>query len=109
MAMQLVQQLQLHSQKSGVLYVRSYTTRKVVSEARLYPIYEAAADDKGGVLQEWACGAGSWNRGDRCIGTSINIESVVYVVHTDRPYGLTGFAQQSRRCGRYKPQESTTT
>ncbi len=34
------------------------------------------------------------------LGTGINIEGIVYVIHIDRPYGLTSFVQQSRRGGR---------
>ena len=45
-----VQQLQLACQKQGVVYVRSYTTGKVMSEALDCPFYKAKADDKGEIL-----------------------------------------------------------
>jgi superfamily II DNA helicase RecQ len=34
------------------------------------------------------------------LGIGINIEGIIYVVHIDRPYGLTSFVQQSRQGGR---------
>ena len=34
------------------------------------------------------------------LGTGINIEGIIYVIHVDRPYGLTSFLQQSGRGGR---------
>jgi superfamily II DNA helicase RecQ len=34
------------------------------------------------------------------LGTGINIEDIVFVVHINRLYGLTSFAQQSGRGGR---------
>jgi superfamily II DNA helicase RecQ len=36
----------------------------------------------------------------RALGTGINIDGIIYVIHVGRPYGLTSFAQQSRRGGR---------
>jgi superfamily II DNA helicase RecQ len=51
-ATQFVQQLQLPSQERGVVYVRSYTTRKIMSEVLGCPFYRAKADYKGEVLQE---------------------------------------------------------
>jgi superfamily II DNA helicase RecQ len=99
-ATQFVQQLQLPHQKRGVVYVRSYTTGKVMSEALGCPFYRAKADDKGETLQEWIQGAGGWIVATGALGTGINIEGIVYVVHVDRPYGLTSFMQQSGRGGR---------
>lgn len=34
------------------------------------------------------------------LGTGINIEGIAYVVHVDRPYGLTSIVQPSGRGGR---------
>ena len=34
------------------------------------------------------------------LGTGINIEGIIYVIHVDRLYGLTSFLQQSGRRGR---------
>jgi ATP-dependent DNA helicase RecQ len=99
-ASRFVQQLQLASQKRGVVYVRSYTTGKVMSEALNCAFYKAKADDKGEVLQEWIKGGGGWIVATGALGTGINIEGIVYVVHVDRPYGLTSFIQQSGRGGR---------
>jgi superfamily II DNA helicase RecQ len=99
-ATQFVQQLQLPRQERGVVYVRSYTTGKIISEALGCPFYRAKADDKGEVLQEWIHGPRGWIVATGALGTGINIEGIVYVVHVDRPYGLTSFVQQSGRGGR---------
>jgi superfamily II DNA helicase RecQ len=90
-ASRFVQQLQLASQKRGVVYVQSYTTGKVISEALNCAFYKAKADDKGEVLQEWIKGGGGWIVATRALGTGINIKGIVYVVHVDQPYGLTSF------------------
>lgn len=99
-AMRFIQELQLPSQKRGVAYVRSYKTGEVVSEALNCPFYRAKADDKGEVLQEWTRGPGGWVVATGALGTGINIEGIIHVVHIDRPYGLTSFMQQSGRGGR---------
>jgi superfamily II DNA helicase RecQ len=99
-ASQFVQQLQLASQKREVVYVRSYTTSKVISEALNYAFYKAKADDKGEVLQEWIKGGRGWIIATRALRTGINIKGIVYVVHVDRLYRLTSFIQQSGRRGR---------
>jgi superfamily II DNA helicase RecQ len=100
MAMRIVQGLQLPKNKRGVVYVRSYTTGKIMSEALDCPFYKARADDKGAVLQEWIDGGGGWIVATGALGTGINIEGIVYVIHVDWPYGLTSFVQQSGRGGR---------
>jgi superfamily II DNA helicase RecQ len=95
-----VQQLSLPRGKRGVVYVRSYTTGTIISTALQCPFYKACADDKGALLQEWVQGPGGWIVATSALGTGINIEGIVYIVHVDRPYGLTSFAQQSGRGGR---------
>jgi superfamily II DNA or RNA helicase len=99
-ATQIVQGLQLPPGKRGVVYVRSYATGDVMSEALDCPFYKARADNKGAVLQEWMQGGGGWIVATGALGTGVNIEGIVYVVHVDWPYGLTSFAQQSGRGGR---------
>src|ERR1035438_8279236 len=94
------QQLELPEGKRGVVYVRSYATGQVVSEALKCAFYRARADDKGEVLQAWVGGAGGWIVATGALGTGINIEGIIYIVHIDRPYGLTSFVQQSGRGGR---------
>jgi len=95
-----VQQLSLPTGKRGVVYVRSYTTGTIISTALQCPFYKACADDKGALLQEWSQGPGGWIVATGALGTGINIEGIVYIVHVDRPYGLTSFVQQSGRGGR---------
>lgn len=84
----------------GVVYVRSYGTGDVVSSALECPFYKAHADHKSEVLEQWATGPGGWIVATGALGTGIDISGVSYVVHIDRPYGLTSFAQQSGRGGR---------
>jgi superfamily II DNA helicase RecQ len=98
-AIQFVQQLHLPSQKKGVIYVRDYATGRRISEALHCPFYKAKADDKAEVLEEWKRLRG-WIVATGALGTGINIEGIIYVIHVDRPYGLTSFLQQSGRGGR---------
>jgi superfamily II DNA helicase RecQ len=99
MATQFVQQLQLPNRKRGVTYVRDYQTGRIISEALQCPFYNATADDKVEVLEEWKR-MGGWIVATGALGTGINIEGIIYVIHVDRPYGLTSFVQQSGRGGR---------
>ena len=41
-----------------------------------------------------------WIVATGALGTGINIEDIIFVVHIDRLYGLTSFAQQSSRGGK---------
>jgi superfamily II DNA helicase RecQ len=99
-ATEFVQQLQLPKGKRGVIYIRSYATGNVTSTAIQCPFYKAQADDKGELLQQWVQGPGGWIVATGALGTGINIEGIVYIVHVDRLYGLTSFVQQSGRRGR---------
>lgn len=92
--------LYLPDGKRGVVYVRSYATGELISSALECSFYKARADDKGQTLQKWAQGSGGWIVATGALGTGINIPGIIYVVHIDRPYGLTSFAQQSGRGGR---------
>ena len=87
------------SGKKGVIYVRNYKTGQIISEALGCPFYKAIADDKVEVLEEWKR-IGGWIVATGALGTGINIEGIIYVIHVDRPYGLTSFVQQSGRGGR---------
>jgi len=89
----------LKDKQRGVVYVRSYRTGKMMSEALQCPFYKAKADDKSEILQAWMHSSG-WIVATGALGTGINIEGIIYVVHVDRPYGLTSFVQQSGRSGR---------
>lgn len=99
-AIKYVQQVNLQPGQRGVIYVRSYETGGVVREALKCPFYRARADEKGEVLQQWIHGPGGWIVATGALGTGINIEGIMYVVHVGRPYGLTSFVQQSGRGGR---------
>ena len=81
------------------MYVRSYATGEIMSDALGCPFYKATADDKAEVLEQWKR-AGGWIVATGALGTGINIEGIIYVVHVSRPYGLTSFMQQSGRGGR---------
>ena len=99
-AIKYTQQSRLRQGQRGVIYVRSYETGGVVSQALECPFYRARAEAKGEVLQQWIHGPGGWIVATGALGTGINIEGIVYVVHVGRPYGLTSFVQQSGRGGR---------
>jgi superfamily II DNA helicase RecQ len=58
--------------------------------------FTALVDDiviRGQVARGWIVATGA-------LGTGINIEGIVYIVHVDRPYRLTSFIQQSGRNSR---------
>ena len=86
--------------KRAVVYVRSYATGEMISKELGCLFYKARAKEKGQILQEWANGAGGWIVATGALGTGINIEGIIIVMHIDRPYGLTSFVQQSGRGGR---------
>jgi superfamily II DNA helicase RecQ len=97
----VIQQLiKLPVGKRGVVYVKSYTTGEMISKELMCPFYKASADDKGQILQEWINGFGGWIVATGALGTGINIEGIIIVIHIDRPYGLVSFIQQSGRGGR---------
>ena len=90
----------LASGQRGVVYVRSYATGDFVREKLGCPFYKAHADQKSQVLAAWTQGPGGWIVATGALGTGVNIGGIRYVVHIDRPYGLTSFVQQSGRGGR---------
>lgn len=99
-AIRYVQQVDLRPGQRGVIYVRSYETGRMIQGELRCPFYRARAEEKGEILQQWICGAGGWMVATGALGTGINIEGVIHVVHVGRPYGLTSFVQQSGRGGR---------
>jgi superfamily II DNA helicase RecQ len=90
--LKVIQGLVLPAGKRGVIYVRSYATGETISRALQCLFYKARADDKGELLQEWMWNWG-WIIATGALGTGINIKDIIFVVHIDRPYGLTSFAQ----------------
>jgi hypothetical protein len=85
--------------KRGVIYVQSYATSQILSEALGCLFYRAKAEGKAEILQEWLKGAAEWIVAIGALSTSINIIGIAYVIYVDWPYGLTSFAQQSKRRG----------
>lgn len=73
---------------------------QTVSEALGCPFYKAKAYDKAAVLQDWVQSGHGWIVATGALGTGVNISGTVYVIHVDRPYGMTSFVQQSGRGGR---------
>jgi hypothetical protein len=90
----------LNDGERGVIYVRSYAMGEEVSEMLGCPFYKATAEDKGEILKTWIAEGQGWIVATGALGTGINIEGIRYVIHIDRPYGLTSFVQQSGRGGR---------
>jgi len=97
---EVVQALKLGPGKRGIIYVRSYGVGDKISELLQCPFYKAHADQKSQLLEDWIDGPGGWVVATGALGTGIDIEGVVYIIHIDRPYGLTNFVQQSGRGGR---------
>lgn len=96
----VIHTLTMRAGQRGVIYVRSYRTGDVIREAMQCPFYKAKSSEKGEILQQWIHGPGGWIVATGALGTGINIPGIVYVIHIDRPYGLTSFAQQAGRGGR---------
>ena len=99
-AIDMVKGQELARGKKGVVYVRTYAVGATVSDQLGCAFYKATATDKNETLQQWINGSGGWIVATGALGTGINIEGVTEVIHVDRPYGLTSFAQQSGRGGR---------
>lgn len=99
-AIKHVQKIQLRPNQRGIIYVRSYNIGGVISSKLKCSFYRAKADEKGEVLQQWISGGGGWIVATGALGTGVNIEGIIHVIHVGRPYGLTSFVQQSGRGGR---------
>ncbi|KFY25538.1 hypothetical protein V493_04595 [Pseudogymnoascus sp. VKM F-4281 (FW-2241)] len=99
-AIEFVQKTALLEGKRGVIYVRTYKVGEQVSRDLGCAFYEARAYNKSEILQEWLSSLGGWIVATGALGTGINIHGIVEVIHIDRPYGLTSFAQQLGRGGR---------
>jgi superfamily II DNA helicase RecQ len=99
-ATKIIKQITLPSGARGVIYVRSYITGDKISAELKCPFYKARADEKSELLNKWIQGPGGWMVATGALGTGINIQGIIYVIHVDRPYGLTSFVQQSGRGGR---------
>ena len=81
--MKLILQLVLLARKRGVIYVQSYKTGEVVSEALQCLFYQAKAEEKGEVLQKWIQGPGGWIVAIGALRTRIYIKGIVYIVYID--------------------------
>ena len=99
-AFEYADSLQLPPSRRGVIYVRSYKVGQALAEELGCPFYKAKAYDKATVLEEWMRGPGGWIVATGALGTGVNMAGIVYVLHVDRPYGMTSFVQQSGRGGR---------
>lgn len=99
-AIKYVQETRLPPGQKGVIYVRSYDTGRGIRDALGCPFYQARAENKSQVLQEWVGSDSGWIVATGALGTGVNIEGIRYVIHVSRPYGLTSFVQQSGRSGR---------
>jgi len=84
-----------------MIYIRNYTTGETISGTLQCPFYKARADNKGELLQEWIRNW-DWIVATGVLGTGINIKDIIFVIHINRLYGLTSFAQQSGRGERGK-------
>jgi superfamily II DNA helicase RecQ len=83
-----------------VIYVCTYKVGEEVSEELRCAFYKAHTYDRSYVLQEWLSGPSGWIVAIAALRTEINIHRIVEVIHINRPYGLTSFAQQLGHGGR---------
>jgi superfamily II DNA helicase RecQ len=99
-AFEYAESLQLQPPQRGVVYVRSYKLGQALAEGLGCPFYKAKAYDKAAVLEDWVQGEGGWIVATGALGTGVNMAGIMYVLHVNRPYGMTSFVQQSGRGGR---------
>ncbi|MBE3098262.1 MAG: DEAD/DEAH box helicase, partial [Planctomycetes bacterium] len=87
----------------GVVYCRSRDECEAVAEAGGYAAHHSGMteEERTGAREAWAGGAGPrWIAATTGLGTGIDIQGVVAVLHLGAPYGLVDFAQQTGRGGR---------
>lgn len=89
--------------EKGVVYCRSRGQCVATAEAIGCDAHHSGMDEKEReeARQVWAEGRGhQWIVATSGLGTGIDIEGIVAVVHMERPWGLVDFVQQAGRGGR---------
>ncbi|RYP53350.1 hypothetical protein DL770_010995 [Monosporascus sp. CRB-9-2] len=99
--------------QKGVVYCRTKKTCEALAERLGCDFYHSGITDEGRrrqVLRRWAGGgegegereggASRWITATTGLGTGVDIEGIVAVVHAEQPYGLVDFVQQTGRGGR---------
>lgn len=91
------------SRQKGVMYCQSRSQCIAVAEAIGCNFHHSRIGEKerDEARHAWAAGRGSqWIVATSGLGTGIDIEGIVAVVHMERPWGLVDFVQQTGRGGR---------
>lgn len=94
----------LQSGEKGIVYCRSKAKAECVAQQLGCRFFHSGLDDsdKESALQGWisAKGGTRWIVATTGLGTGIDIQGVRIIVHSEAPYGLVDFLQQTGRAGR---------
>ncbi|KAH6874264.1 P-loop containing nucleoside triphosphate hydrolase protein, partial [Thelonectria olida] len=94
---------QMTGRQKGVIYCRSKGQCEAIAEEIGCGFHHSGMSEKDRheARTAWADGRGNrWIVATTGLGTGIDIEGIVAVVHMERPYGLVDFVQQTGRGGR---------
>ncbi|KAK5996336.1 hypothetical protein PT974_03092 [Cladobotryum mycophilum] len=91
-------------QQKGVIYCRSIEDCKGLAAQLGCGHYHGSmlTDERAAALEDWALGRDGqrWIVATTGLGTGIDIEGIVGVIHMQQPYGIVDFVQQTGRGGR---------
>ncbi|OAA73184.1 recQ family helicase [Cordyceps fumosorosea ARSEF 2679] len=99
------------SGQRGVVYCRSIDQCKAVAEAIGCPAHHGGmvAEEQASARVGWASGKGHrWIAATTGLGTGIDIEGIVSVIHAGLPYGIVDFIQQTGRGARRNGETAST-
>ncbi|KAK2684950.1 hypothetical protein QWA68_016472 [Fusarium oxysporum] len=94
---------EMTGRQKGVIYCRSKKQCEAIAEEIGCGFYYSGMSEKDRVEAQsaWIDGQASrWIAATTGLGTGIDIEGIVAVVHMEKPYGLVDFVQQTGRGGR---------
>lgn len=89
--------------QKGVIYCRSTTASESLAEELGCDFHHSGMPEQRNreVREAWASGEGHrWITATTGLGTGIDIEGIVAVIHMEQPYGLVDFTQQTGRGAR---------
>lgn len=95
--------LGMANQHKGVVYCKSKKQCEALAEEMGCDFHHSGMEDveRREARNSWASGRGSrWIAATTGLGTGIDIDGIVAIVHVDQPYGLVDFVQQTGRGGR---------
>ena len=92
------QRERLREQK-GVVYCRTRAQCEALAEELGCAYYHSTVVDKEEQLKEWVENGG-FIVATSALGTGVDYDGIVFVLHVGLPYGMIDFAQESGRAGR---------